>query len=221
MIEFYAAPTPNCWKVSIALEELAAPYRLHRIDLSKNDQRAEAYLAINPNGKVPAICDAEADQGPLPIFESGAILLYLAEKAGQLISDDVAGRAQTIQWLMFQMSAIGPMMGQLAVFLRYAPERIPYAVDRYRNEVQRLFGVLDRQLEGREYICSNYSIADIALFPWVSTHDFIEIGVEDFPHVRRWIQLVGERPAVCRGMQIPRPVVVDEEEIARRRSNLS
>src|SRR5277367_5088693 len=165
MIDLYTAATPNGWKISIALEELGLAYSVHVLSFSKQEQKAEAYLKINPNGRIPAIVDR--DNGDSAVFESGAILIYLAEKTGRLMPQDPKGRSVVIQWLMFQMAGIGPMMGQANVFFRYAPEKIPYAIDRYQREVRRLFGVLDRRLADHTYLAGDYSIADIASWSWV------------------------------------------------------
>jgi len=194
----YTAATPNGWKVSIALEELGLPYEVKVIDFASNEQKADWYVAINPNGRIPALVD-----NGFALFESGAILIYLAEKTGKLLPKDAEGRSRVIQWLMFQMSAVGPMMGQANVFLRYFPEKIQPAIDRYQREVTRLFGVLDKQLANHEYISGEYSIADIALWPWVSGHEWSGVSVAEFKHLQRWMALVGGRPAVQAGRDIP------------------
>ncbi len=194
----YTAATPNGWKISIALEELGIPYDVRVIDFATNEQKSDWYVNINPNGRIPALVD-----GDFSLFESGAILIYLAEKTGKLLPTDPKGRSRVIQWLMFQMSAVGPMMGQANVFLRYFPEKIQPAIDRYQREVTRLFGVLDKQLATHEYIAGEYSIADIALWPWVSGYEWSGVSVEEFPHLQRWLALVGSRPAVQAGRDIP------------------
>ena len=194
----YTAATPNGWKISIALEELRLPYEVRVIDFASNEQKSDWYVKLNPNGRIPTLVD-----DGFAIFESGAILLYLAEKTGRFLPRDVPGRSRVIQWLMFQMSGIGPMMGQANVFLRYFPEKIQPAIDRYQREVTRLFGVMDRQLAAHEYIAGDYSIADIALWPWVSGHEWSGVSVEEFTHLRRWLKLVGERPAVQAGRDVP------------------
>jgi glutathione S-transferase/GST-like protein len=194
----YTAATPNGWKISIALEELGIPYDVRVIDFATNEQKSDWYVTINPNGRIPALVD-----GDFSLFESGAILIYLAEKTGKLLPTDPEGRSRVIQWLMFQMSAVGPMMGQANVFLRYFPEKIQAAIDRYQREVTRLFGVLDKQLATHEYIAGEYSIADIALWPWVSGYEWSGVSVEEFPHLQRWLALVGSRPAVQAGRDIP------------------
>jgi len=213
MIDLYTASTPNGWKASITLEELALPYAVHRIDLEANEQKQPAFLAINPNGRIPAIIDR--DEGDLAVFESGAILIYLAEKAGALLPTDVAGRSRVIQWLMFQMGGVGPMMGQANVFYRYAPERIPYAIDRYQREARRLLAVLDGRLAEHEYLAGEYSIADIANWCWASTHEWSGVSIEGLPHLTRWLELVGQRPAVQRGRQIPGKLAPTESDAAK------
>jgi GSH-dependent disulfide-bond oxidoreductase len=216
MIDLYTAATPNGWKASIVLEELALPYTAHRIDLQAGDQKQPEFLAINPNGRIPAIVDRDMDD--LPVFESGAILLYLAEKAGALIPTDVAGRSRVIQWLMFQMGGVGPMMGQANVFHRYAPEHIPYVVERYQRESRRLLAVLDGQLGRHEYLAGDYSIADIANWCWASTHEWSGVSIEGLTHLARWLDAVGQRPAVLRGRAVPgqlAPTQADAEKIGR------
>ncbi len=203
MIELYTAETPNGWKASIALEELALPYTVHALALSKGEQKAPDYLKINPNGRIPTIVDR--DEGNFAVFESGAILVYLAEKTGKLLPQDRKGRSRVMQWLMFQMSGVGPMMGQANVFFRYAPEKIPYAIERYQREVRRLLGVLDTQLASHEHIAGEYSIADIALWPWVRGHDWAGVSIEGLTHLERWLEVVGRRPAVQRGRAVPAP----------------
>jgi glutathione S-transferase len=202
MIDLYTSATPNGWKISIALEELGLPYAVHPIALSKQEQKAEWYLKINPNGRIPTLVDR--DNGDFAIFESGAILIYLAERTGKLMPTDVKGRSRVIQWLMFQMAGVGPMMGQANVFFRYAPEKIPYAIDRYQREVRRLFEVLERQLGTHEYIAgSEYSIADIAHWSWIHGHAWSGVDIDGLPQLARWLALVGARPAVQRGRAVP------------------
>jgi GST-like protein len=202
MIELFTAATPNGWKISIALEELALPYTLRHLQLGKKEQKEEWYLKINPNGRIPAIIDHDNDG--FAVFESGAILIYLAEKTGRLMPADPKGRSRVLQWLMFQMSGVGPMMGQANVFYRYAPEKIPYAIERYQREVRRLFEVLERQLGANEYVAGpDYSIADIATWTWVATYGWAGVSKEGLPQLQRWIGLVGSRPAVQRGRNIP------------------
>lgn len=200
MITFYTAPTPNCYKVSIALEELGLPYEVVRLDLKALDQKQPDFLAINPNGRVPAIVD-----DGFPVFESGAILWRLAEKAGRLLPDGADARSQALQWLMHQMSGVGPMQGQANVFFRYFPEQIPAAISRYQNETLRLYGVLEARLAERDYILADYSIVDIAFFPWVRDWAWAGLDIEPFPRLAAWIDRIAARPAVQRGMTIPEP----------------
>jgi len=215
MIDLYCAETPNAWKISIALEELQLPYTLRRLNLMQGEQKLPAYLQLNPNGRIPTIVDDDNDN--LVVFESGAILIYLAEKTGRLMPRDLRGRTATLQWLMFQMSAVGPMMGQAGVFFRYAPEKIPYAIDRYQREVRRLFEVLDGQLARQEFLAGDYSIADIATWPWVQGHDWVGVAVDGLTHLQRWLGVVGARPAVQRGMQVlPRIDPAAQVESARK-----
>ena len=207
MIDFYSAATPNGHKISIALEELALPYTLHVLDLGANDQKQPWFLKINPNGRIPAIIDREEDD--FAVFESGAILIYLAEKTGQLMPSDKKGRSRVLQWLMFQMGGIGPMMGQANVFYRYFAERIQPAIDRYQGETKRLFRVLNGRLKDHEYLAGDYSIADIANWSWVRTHRWSGVSIDDLPHVQRWIEAIGARPAVQRGIERPRSAMDD------------
>jgi glutathione S-transferase/GST-like protein len=201
MIDLYTAATPNGHKVSIALEELALPYTLKVLDLSKSEQKTPEFLAINPNGRIPAIVDR--DEGDFAVFESGACLMYLAEKTGQLLPTEFKARSRVVQWLMFQMGGIGPMMGQANVFYRYFPEKIQPAIDRYQGESKRLFRVLDGHLKDHEYLAADYSIADIANFAWVRTHRWSGVEVDDLPHLQRWLDAIRVRPAVERGLQAP------------------
>ena len=201
MYDLYTSPTPNGWKVSIALEELEAPYDVKPIRLDKLEQKTPEFLALNPNGRIPALVDREADD--FPIFESGAILVYLAEKHDRLLPSDAKGRSRVMQWLMFQMAGVGPMQGQSNVFYRYAPEKIQYAIDRYQNETKRLYTVLDGQLEKSEFLAGDYSIADIATWPWVSIHGWAGVEIDDLPHLAAWIDRVGAREAVVRGRAVP------------------
>jgi GSH-dependent disulfide-bond oxidoreductase len=201
MIDLYTAATPNGHKVSIALEELGLPYSLKVLNLTEGEQRQPDYLKINPNGRIPAIVDHEADG--FAVFESGACLIYLAEKTGQLMPADVKGRSRVLQWLMFQMGGIGPMMGQANVFFRYFPEKIPAAIDRYQGECKRLFRVLDGHLADHEYLAGDYSIADIANWAWVRTHRWSGVELDDLPHLKRWRDAIRARPAVQRGIEQP------------------
>jgi GST-like protein len=204
MIELFTAATPNGWKISIALEEMALPYTLRPLSLSKLEQKEEWFLKINPNGRIPAIIDH--DNGDFAVFESGAILIYLAEKTGMFLPTEPKARSRVLQWLMFQMGGVGPMMGQANVFFRYAPEKIPYAIERYQREVCRLFEVMERQLAANEYIAGNeYSIADIALWSWIAGYSWSGISVEGLPQLTRWMDLIGTRPAAQKGRNIPPP----------------
>ena len=202
MIELYTAATPNGHKVSIMLEELGLPYEVRAIRLSENEQKEPWYTNLNPNGRIPTIVDR--DNGDFAVFESGAILIYLAEKTGSpLLPADPKKRSQVLQWLMFQMAGIGPMQGQAHVFVRYAPERIEYAIKRYTEEVKRLYTILDHRLEGRDYLCDEYSIADIAAWPWVRIHFWADVSIDDLPNLQRWRDRIRERPAVDRGIEVP------------------
>ena len=217
MITLYTAATPNGHKISIALEELALPYQLHVLELSKNEQKEPWFLAINPNGRIPAIVDHAADD--FAVFESGAILIYLAEKTGQLLPTDAKGRSRVLQWLMFQMGGIGPMMGQANVFFRYFPEKIQPAIDRYQGESKRLFRVLDSHLAEHEFLAGNYSIADIANWAWVRTHRWSGVAIDDLPNLKRWVDQIRVRPAVLRGIEQPPSslnVRVDDEVAAKK-----
>lgn len=198
MIELYTSATPNGWKASITLEELGLPYTVNALDISTNVQKEDWFLKINPNGRIPAI----VDEG-FAVFESGALMMYLAEKAGALLPTDVKGRSRVVQWLMFQMGGVGPMMGQANVFYRYFPEKIQPVIDRYQNESARLFGVMNAQLEDNEYLAGDYSIADIANFCWVRIHNWSGVEIEPFPHLERWLTQIGERPAVIAGLNVP------------------
>jgi glutathione S-transferase len=201
MIELFTSPTPNGWKASVALEELALPYDVRVIDLGKNEQKQPWFLAINPNGRIPAIVDH--DEGDFAVFESGAILLYLAEKTGRLMPADPKGRSRVVQWLMFQMGGIGPMMGQANVFSRYWPEKYQPAIDRYQNESRRLFGVLDARLQQSEFLADAYSIADIANWCWVRTHRWSGASVDGLDALQRWMAAIEARPAAQRGVRVP------------------
>lgn len=204
MIDLYTAATPNGHKASVVLEELGLPYTVHPINLAANEQKQPWFLAINPNGRIPAIIDREADD--FAVFESGAILIYLAEKTGRLMPSDAKGRSRVIQWLMFQMGGVGPMMGQANVFFRYFPEKIQPAIDRYQNESRRLFEVLDGQLAREEWLAGDYSIADIANWCWARTHRWSGVSVEGLPHLQRWLDAMKARPACQRGIEVPAKV---------------
>jgi len=203
MIQLYTAGTPNGKKISVYLEEIGLPYKVHRVDLGKGDQFKPEFLAISPNNKIPAIVDQDGPGGQaLPVFESGAILLYLGEKTGKLLPQDPRARSQAVQWLMFQMGGIGPMFGQNYHFQKSAPENLPYAITRYIDETRRLFGVMDKRLGETPFLAGDYSVADIAAFPWV-TGDWHGVKRTDFPNLSRWHDAIAERKAVQRGMQVP------------------
>jgi len=203
MIDLYTWPTPNGHKIHIMLEETGLPYEVHPIDIGRGDQFDPEFLKISPNNKMPAIVDRDGPDGrPYPVFESGAILLYLAEKTGKLMPRDTRGRFDVIQWVMFQMGNIGPMLGQAHHFRHYAPEPIPYAVARYTNEAGRLYGVIDRRLKERDYLAGEYSIADIATFPWLRSWERQGQNIEDYPNLKRWFDAIAARPAVQRGLQV-------------------
>jgi GST-like protein len=200
MIDLYTFSTPNGRKASIMLEELGLDYTVHTIDITKGEQFTPEFVAINPNSKIPAIVDHDSD---ITVFESGAILIYLAEKTGKLLATEPKQRFQTIEWLMFQMGSIGPMFGQYNHFDKYAPEKIPYAIDRYKKETLRLYDVLNTQLAKTEYISGDYSIADIAIYPWVAAYQFMELTLDEHSHLKRWYETLTERPAIKRGMNVP------------------
>lgn len=204
-IDLYFWPTPNGFKASIMLEECGLPYAVHLIDIRKGDQFAPVFLKISPNNKIPAVVDPDGPGGsPVSIFESGAILHYLARKTGRLYPGDARQRTMVDQWLFWQVGGLGPMAGQCHHFRNYAPEKIPYAIDRYVNETNRLYGVLDGQLEGRDFVADTYSIADIAIYPWTKLWKNQGQDINDFPNVRDWMSRVYERPAVQRGMAVER-----------------
>jgi len=204
MIQLYTWGTPNGKKVSIMLEEIELPYEVHPINIGQGDQFKPEYLAINPNNKIPSIIDSDGPGGkPFPLFESGAILMYLAEKSGKLSPTDMRQRYTVIQWLMFQMGGVGPMFGQANYFFRLE-EKVPYAIERYHKEALRLYGVLEKALGQNEYLAGKYSIADIATYPWVWRHEMHHVKLEEFPNVKGWYDKISERPAVKRGMEIPK-----------------
>ncbi len=204
MIEVYSWATPNGHKVHIMLEECGLPYRVHAIDIGAGDQFAPEFLAISPNNKIPAIVDPDGPDGaPISLFESGAILLYLAAKSGRFLPADIRGRYEVLEWLMFQMGGVGPMLGQAHHFRIYAPQKIPYAIDRYTNEAKRLYGVMNRRLAKSRYIGgAEYSIADIAIFPWLRSWKNQGIEWDDYPHLKGWFDEIGARPAVRRGVEV-------------------
>ncbi len=201
MIELYTAPTPNGWKISVALEELELEYKAITVNIASGEQNESDFKKLNPNSRIPSIIDKDNDD--FVVFESGAILMYLAEKTGKLMPTDVKGRSLVIQWLMFQMGGIGPMMGQANVFYRYMPEKIQPAIDRYHQECRRLFEVLDNQLEGNEFLAGDYSIADIANWCWVRTYKWSGISIEGLDNLHRWLKTIRARPAVDRGVKVP------------------
>ena len=206
MIELYTSDTPNGRKVSIMLEECGLPYNVHKVDLSKGEQFAPEFVALNPNSKIPVIVDSEGPRDengakPITLMESGAILVYLAGKTGKFLPNSVRGKYKALEWLMFQMGGIGPMFGQLHVFLRLA-EPVPYALERYTNEKNRLYGVLDRRLGEARYLAGEYSIADIATYPWVARHTFHKVDFAAYSNVKRWFDAISARPAVARGMAV-------------------
>ena len=201
MIDLYTAPTPNGWKASITLEELEIPYEVHIVNLLAGEQKQPQYLTLNPNGRIPTIVDRDEDN--FAVFESGAIMIYLAEKAGRLLPADRRGRSRVIQWLMFQMGGIGPMMGQANVFYRYFPEKIQPAIDRYQNECRRLFEVLNTRLADHEWLAGEYSIADIANWSWVRTYKWSGVSIDGLDHLQRWMEHMKARPACQRGVEVP------------------
>ena len=204
MIDLYTWTTPNGRKVSIMLEELGLPYRVHAINIGKDDQFKPEYIKINPNSKIPSIVDSEGPDGkPIAMMESGAILIYLADKSGQLLAKSGRARYVALQWLMFQMGGVGPMFGQTHHFLRAAKEQVPYAIERYGKETRRLYGVLNGHLKDHAYLAGEYSIADIATYPWVARHEWHKVDLNDFPHVKRWYDAISARPAVKKGMDVP------------------
>ena len=204
MIDLYTWSTPNGRKVSIMLEEVGLAYNVHAINIGKDDQFKPEFIAINPNSKIPAIVDPEGPDGrPVSMMESGAILIYLSEKTGKLTPQSKTGRYTALQWLMFQMGGVGPMFGQVHHFLRAAKEPVPYAIERYTKETRRLYGVLDARLKDREYLADEYSIADIATYPWVARYEWHKTRLDDFPNVKRWYDAISARPAVQRGMKVP------------------
>ncbi len=207
MIKLYTSETPNGWKASITLEELGLPYELHALKLSEGEQKQPWYLKINPNGRIPAIVD-----DGFAVFESGAIMLYLAEKTGKLMPADAQGKSLVTQWLMFQMGGVGPMMGQANVFYRYFPEKIPAAIDRYQREGRRLFEVLNSRLADNEFLAGDYSIADIANWSWAHSYEWSGINIDGLEHFQRWLKQVGERPAVIRGRAVPAPTDLGEQD---------
>ncbi len=203
MIDLYTWPTPNGHKIHIMLEETGLEYTVHPIDISAGDQFEPEFLKISPNNKMPAMVDLEGPGGkPYSLFESGAILMYLAEKTGKFMPSEIRSRYVVVQWLMFQMGGIGPLLGQAHHFRAYAPEKIPYAIDRYTNEANRLYNVLDVRLKDHEYLADEYSIADIATFPWLRSYERQGVDLNEYPNVKRWFEAIAERPAVKRGLEV-------------------
>jgi GST-like protein len=204
MIDFYTWTTPNGRKVSIMLEEVALPYRVHPINIGKGEQFAPDYLKINPNGKIPSIVDPDGPDGmPIAMMESGAILIYLARKTGKFFPPPGRAMYEALEWLMFQMGGVGPFFGQAHHFLRAAKEQVPYAIERYLKETRRLYGVLNGRLKDHEYLAKDYSIADIATYPWVARYEWHKTDLIEFPHVKRWFDAISSRPAVQKGMNVP------------------
>jgi len=216
MIDLYTASTPNGWKASVALEEMGLEYTAHAVNLMKGEQKQPEFLAMNPNGRIPVIVDRSAD-GHV-VFESGAIMIYLAEKSGMFLPTDVKGRSNVIQWLMFQMGGVGPMMGQANVFHRYLEEKIPIAIDRYQNEVRRLFTVLDGHLAEREYLAGDYSIADMANWCWVRTYEWSGASIDGLDNLIRWKNSIEARPAARRGIEVPNKI--DKEALLKGAKNV-
>ncbi|MDP8965300.1 MAG: glutathione S-transferase N-terminal domain-containing protein [Cyanobacteriota bacterium] len=200
MIDLYTFTTPNGRKASIMLEEVELPYNVHNIDITKGDQFKPEFVAINPNSKIPAIVDQDTG---ITVFESGAILIYLAKKTGKLLPTSDREHFQVLSWLMLQMGSVGPMLGQLNHFKKFAPEKIPYAIERYEKESLRLYSVLDGQLKEQEFLCGNYSIADIATYPWIALYEWQGLTLDSHPHLKRWVETIQQRPAVKRGMAVP------------------
>ena len=214
MIDLYTAPTPNGHKASCTLEALEMPYGTHFVNISDGDQHKPEFRTLNPNGRIPVIVDREEDN--LEVFESGAIMIYLAEKAGRLLPTDVKGRSRVIQWLMFQMGGVGPMMGQANVFYRYFPEKLPSAIDRYQNESRRLFEVLDGQLAGNEWLAGDFSIADIANWCWVRTYKWSGVSIDGLDNLQRWLDAVADQPGMAAGVVVPFDIssLLDDEKAA-------
>lgn len=209
MIDLYTASTPNGWKASVALEEMEIPYDVHTIKLADGEQKQPEFLKLCPNGRIPAIVDRDNDN--FAVFESAAIMIYLAEKCGKFLPTDAKGRSEVMQWVMFQMGGIGPMMGQANVFYRYFPETIQPAIDRYQNEGRRLFEVLNTQLADREFLTGDYTIADMANWCWVRTHEWSGISIDGLDHLKRWIDTIAARPAAQKGIVVPAPINIDQD----------
>jgi GST-like protein len=206
MIDLYTWTTPNGRKVSVMLEECGLPYRVREINIGADEQFTPEFLAINPNSKIPAIVDPQGPDGrPISLMESGAILVYLSGKTGKFLPESARGKYDALQWLMFQMGGVGPMFGQAHHFIRSAKEEVPYGIERYSKETRRLYGVLDKHLSKEEYLAAGeYTIADIATYPWIARHEWHKVDLNDFPNVKRWYDEIGTRPAVKRGMDVPK-----------------
>ena len=206
MIDLYTWTTPNGRKVSVMLEECGLAYKVHEINIGQDEQFTPEFLAINPNGKIPAIVDPQGPDGkPIAMMESGAILVYLAGKTGRFLPESARGKFDALQWLMFQMGGVGPMFGQAHHFIRSAKEQVPYGIERYSRETRRLYGVLNKRLSGEPYLAAGeYTIADIATYPWIARHEWHQVDLNDFPNVKRWFDAIGARPAVKRGMDVPK-----------------
>ena len=220
MIDLHYWPTPNGHKITIFLEEAGLPYSIYKVDIGKGEQFKPEFLAIAPNNRMPAIVDQAPNDGgkPISVFESGAILLYLAEKTGKFISSDIRARVEALQWLFWQMGGLGPMAGQNGHFNVYAPEKIPYAIDRYTNETNRLYGVLNKRLADREFVAGEYSIADMASYPWIVPYENHKQKLEDFPHLHRWFNAIKARPAVVKayaaaGPSYAKPMTDEEKKV--------
>lgn len=211
MIDLYTAATPNGWKASVALEEMGLDYLVHRVNLMKGEQKTPAFLALNPNGRIPVIVDREAEGNV--VFESGAIMIYLAEKTGMFLPASGPARSEVLQWLMFQVGGVGPMMGQANVFHRYLDERIPTAIDRYQNEVRRLFTVLDTHLHDKAFLAGDYSIADMANWCWVRTYEWSGVSIDGLDNLHRWKNSIEARPAARRGVEVPHKI--DKEALIK------
>jgi GST-like protein len=204
MIDLYTWTTPNGRKVSVMLEECGLSYTAHKVNIGQNEQFKPEFLAISPNNRIPAIVDSDGPDGkPIHLFESGAILVYLAGKTGRFLPASARCKYEALQWLMWQMGGVGPMFGQAHHFLRSAPEQVPYGIKRYTDEARRLYGVLDRRLAEAAYMAGEYSIADIATYPWIARHEWHKVDLAEFPNVKRWYDTIGRRPAVARGMAVP------------------
>lgn len=222
MLELLTSETPNGWKAAIMLEELGVPYKVTPISLTNLEQKQDWYVALNPNGRIPTLVDH--DEGDFAVFESGAILVYLAEKFGRFMPTDAKGRSRVIQWVMWQMSGLGPMMGQATVFNRYFEDRLPKVIDRYVRESRRLFGVMDARLADHEFLAGDYSIADIACFPWVRGHEWAQVPMDGFDHLQRWFGAIAARPAVQRGLLVPappKPAEMEEKTVRQGKNILS